>query len=149
MRHVSTLLLLGVAACGASPSAGNTDTVTCRTDARADTYAANLTKPGQASHYTFVLQQAQPAPPAKDTNTWTVAILDSAHAPVTGATLTIKPFMPDHGHGSSLVPSATAQGDSYTITPLYFFMPGLWQTTITAQVDSVIDAAVFAFCIEG
>lgn len=128
------------------------DVVGCLTDPRDDTYAANLTKQGQSGNFQFVLVSAQPAPPATLTNTWTVQLL-AGSSPVTGATFSWGPksvWMPDHGHGATAQPQVQDNGDgTYTITPLYFFMAGLWQVTLTAQSGSTTDTAVFSFCIQG
>jgi hypothetical protein len=69
--------------------------------------------------------------------------------PQTNAMIEVTPFMPRHGHGTSVVPVVTPTGDAFTIAPLYFFMPGLWQVTIKATVGAVTDKAVFTFCIQG
>jgi hypothetical protein len=39
--------------------------------------------------------------------------------------------------------------DGYTITPLYFFMPGLWQVTLQAMTPAGDDSTVFNFCVPG
>ncbi len=39
--------------------------------------------------------------------------------------------MPDHGHGTSVNASVTANSDgTYTVAPLYFFMPGVWRINL-------------------
>jgi hypothetical protein len=127
------------------------DIVGCQTDPRDDTYAPNLTKQGQSGNFQFVLVSANPEPPAIDGNTWVVKLLDASGSPVPGATFTsIKPWMPDHGHGSSAVPGAADNHDgTYTIQPLYFFMAGLWQVTFAVQANGKSDSAVFSFCVQG
>jgi hypothetical protein len=143
----------------ASPAPGDTpdsaapdgDLVGCLNDPRDDTYSAGMTKTGQAGNFQFVLESATPGPPALDTNTWVIKLLDSSGTPVPGANFTsIKPWMPDHGHGSSATPSATDNNDgTYSIAPLYFFMAGLWQVTFAAQANGKNDTAVFSFCVQG
>ena len=131
-------------------TAGDDAAITCQNDARAETYTANMKKAGKSGLFTFVLVASDPAPPGKGTNTWTLKVLDASNAAVPGTTVTIKLFMPDHGHGSSIVPQSTSQPDgSYQITPLFFFMPGLWQVTFTAQAAAGTDSAVFMFCVPG
>jgi hypothetical protein len=114
-------------------------------------YRANLTQAGVLGALRFVLVAGSPAPPAIDSNTWTLSVLDSSGHSVDNATFSsIKTWMPDHGHGSTEVPAATSNGDgTYTVEPLYFFMNGLWQITFTAQAGSVSDSATFSFCIGG
>jgi len=127
------------------------DLVGCQSDPRADSYAANTTKMGKSGVFQFTLVSADPAPPALNNNTWTLKLADASGAPVTNATFPkISPYMPDHGHGSTATPVATPNGDgTYGITPLYFFMGGLWQVTIQAQSGSQSDSAVFSFCVAG
>jgi hypothetical protein len=127
------------------------DVVGCQTDPRDDTYAPNLAKAGASGNFQFVLVSANPGPPAIDNNTWVVQLLDSSGTPVPGATFTsIKPWMPDHGHGSSAVPADTDNHDgTYTIQPLYFFMAGLWQVTLAVQANGKTDSAIFSFCVQG
>ena len=82
-------------------------TITCEKDPRADTYFANLERMGTSRLFKFVLVQADPAPPSRGINNWTLKILDTAGKPVTDAAIEIKPFMPDHGHPSSVKPTVT------------------------------------------
>jgi hypothetical protein len=122
---------------------------TCDNAQGLDTYVANLTKAGK-SGLSFVLKTSDPAPPARGTNNWTLAITDTTGAGVAGATIDVKPFMPLHGHGSSIVPTITdSGGGAYVLSNLYLFMPGLWTITINAKAGAISDAAVFTFCIAG
>lgn len=145
-----------LAAC-TSKSAGNPAVVdagpgdvTCQTDPRAQTYTANMEQMGASGSFKFVLVEAVPSPPLKGTNTWTLKLTDASKTNVAGATIDILPFMPDHGHGTSVAADATANPDgTYKITPLYLFMPGIWRVTLTAHAGAVTDTAEFLFCIEG
>jgi hypothetical protein len=159
VQPVLSLSFFWLVACGtagggaATPGgvSGSAATIGCAKDPRADTYSADLTKHGDSGAFTFVLVDSQPAPPAIDSNTWTLRLLDAVGNPVTDATFPqIKTWMPDHGHGSSAIPQAQPSGDgTYTIQPLYLFMNGLWQVTFTAQSGSTTDSAMFSFCIGG
>ncbi len=67
-----------------------------------------------------------------------------------GATIKAVPWMPDHGHGTSVKPTVTPAGTAgtYNIANVYLFMPGLWQTTLTIQMpDQSSDQVVFSFCL--
>jgi hypothetical protein len=123
----------------------------CAKDTRKDVYAVGLTKASAKGELTVKVLGATPAPPAKATNALTVQVLDAAGAPLDGATLAVVPFMPDHGHGSSVKPTVTAQGGGrFEITNLYYPMPGLWQLTVTVQpAAGAASDVVFAFCIDG
>ena len=121
-------------------------TVTCQNDSRVDTYVANLTKTSSSGQMKVTLVASDPAPPVRGNNTWSVKVTDGAGGAVNGASLAVTPFMPDHGHGTSVKAAINAKGDGvYEITPLYLFMPGVWKITIANGTDSVD----FFFCVAG
>lgn len=150
-------VVLGLSACASkdpgTPTAAvdaGPGNITCTTDPRAMTYTANMAQMGTSGMYKFVLAQSDPAPPAKGTNTWTLKLTDASQNNVTGATIDVLPYMPDHMHGTSVDASVTPNADgTYTVTPLYLFMPGIWTITFTAHIGTVTDKSVFSFCIEG
>ena len=115
-----------------------------------DSYDANLPKAGNAGQIQFVLMNAQPAPPAKGNNTWTLKLLDATGAPIQNATFAIKTWMPMMRHGSSIAPRQAANADgTYSISNLYLIMDGIWQVTFTAQSGSMKDTAMYTFCVGG
>jgi len=122
-------------------------TISCRTDPAAETYVPGMKKTG-ANGLTFILQNADPNPPSRGSNTWTVRLEKNGVAQ-TGAMIDVTPWMPKHGHGTTAVPVVMPMNDAYTIAPLYFFMVGLWQTTIKATAGGITDQAVFTFCVDG
>lgn len=145
---VSVLVVLG---CGSTDDPGNEGSK-CANETRDDVYAASLRKAGAGGLFDFVLVAATPAPPAKGDNSWTVEVDGiGGGAPLTGASLTATPFMPDHGHGTPIVPVATPieQPGQFQVTPINLWMPGLWQVTLEATTSAATDKAVYAFCIEG
>ena len=95
--------------------------------------------------------ESNPAPPAKQSNVLTLQVADASGKPVDGATLSVLPYMPDHGHGSSVKPTVTAKGGgTYEVTNVYLPMPGLWRLTVTVQMPNVAaQDAAFSFCIDG
>ncbi len=134
---------------GAAGAAGDgSDTVSCG-DPRAQAYAPDMQVAGSGGVYTFVLVSSTPAPPADENNVFVVKLLDASGQPVTGATMTATPTMPQMSHGTSKV-TVTDNGDgTYTLQPLYLFMAGLWQVALTAQSGSSKDHASFFFCVAG
>ena len=97
---------------------------------------------------TFALLQSNPGPPAKGNDTWTIKVTDASSQPQPNLSISVLPFMPDHGHGTSVNASITNNHDgTYTVAPLYFFMPGVWRITFTTA--SPADSAVFFFCVPG
>jgi hypothetical protein len=50
---------------------------------------------------------ATPTPPTKGDNTWVLRIRDASGSPLPDAEVTdVRPFMPNHGHGSTIVPTS-------------------------------------------
>jgi hypothetical protein len=124
----------------------------CGEETRDDGYAAGMEKQGADGKLSVRLLEGDPAPPAKGENTWTIQVSDAGGAPVTGATLMVSSWMPDHGHPGAGTPLVTELGmdGRYEIAGIDLIMPGLWEVTIlvtTAAGDS--DSVMFAFCVEG
>jgi hypothetical protein len=155
-----TLLLapLVLPACsggGGSPDGGpdaGAVVITCQNDPRVSAYTPGMSVASPDGTLHFALEQGDPAPPARGTNTWTVKLSDASGNPPAGVQLEAVPFMPDHGHGSSVTPTATANGDgTWTIDNLYFFMPGVWRITLTAAPPDggAGESGQFLFCVPG
>lgn len=69
-----------------------------------------------------------PAQPAVGYDACQLSISDQTGAPLAGATVTIVPWMPAHGHGGSVLPTVTENAPGvYVATPLDFYMSGTWQ----------------------
>jgi YtkA-like len=73
-----------------------------------------------------------PAPPVKGEDAAQLTFLDSVGNPVDGLAVDVVPWMPAHGHGTSVKPvtSSTAPG-VIVANPVYLFMSGEWQLRIT------------------
>jgi hypothetical protein len=141
-------------ACSSSSSSSSGDAGAaaaslCSSDPRAQNFSANMVQPGKGGIFGVKLVQVDPWPVLKGDNAWTVQIVDAAGAPVTGATFTVKPFMPDHGHGSSIIPDIEpGQGAAtFDVSHLNCFMAGVWQFTFTITKDAQTDSAVVTFCV--
>ncbi len=146
LRAISVLL-----GCGDDESDPDANSTICATETRADTYEAGLEKVGKGGLKTKLLA-AEPAPPAKGDNSWTLQVLDAASAPLDGVSIDVKPFMPDHGHPAPITPTVKAQGSdgSYLIESINLAMPGLWEVTLDLDDGAgTTDSVVYAFCIEG
>ena len=81
--------------------------------------------------------QTDPDPPIRGTNTVTYTVSDASARSVDGLTLAIVPWMPAHGHGTSVHPTIVPHGKGvYEIQDVLFFMPGLWElrSTLTSSV---------------
>lgn len=140
-------------AAGAAGTAGAAGSQgVCAKDNRAQSYSPGMELPGKAGLYSVRLESISPVPAFKGDNLWKVQIVDASKQPVDGLTLKVKPFMPDHGHGSSITPQIKPQGAGgrYDVEQLNLFMPGLWQVFFTVQpAAGGGDEAEVAFCVEG
>ena len=140
---------------GGQSSTASTGTPTeaaCAKDPRVVPYAVGVEAKATDGALSVRFLDASPAPPAKGYNTWTVQVLDGKGAPVNGATIVTKGFMPDHNHGTSTTPQVTAKGQdgTYEISPLILFMPGVWQITFTVTAaGGMADSAMVTFCADG
>jgi hypothetical protein len=124
-------------------------------DPRVDHYSAGLTRRGRLGALSFRLADSQPEPPARGANTFVLEVADGSGA-APDVTLGVDLKMPDHGHGTAIVPAIDFDpaARTFTIAPLYFFMPGIWRIDFTAYPDSgdtstALDDASFFFCVEG
>jgi hypothetical protein len=168
MRRLFALspVVLLVAACSSSADPEQVKTTdggtvqisaACAADNRKDLYTQGLTK--TADDLQLVMLDSEympsegapiPGPVQKGMNSVTVQILDAAKNPVSGAKVSIDLKMPDHGHGSALVPVVTDQGGGkFQVTNVWLSMAGLWRFTFSVVQDSATKSADFQFCIDG
>jgi hypothetical protein len=151
MKHLVVVGLLALGACGGDDE--GEETVDCTKVTDADEFVVGLQKTGKDGLLDFKLMSADPAPPARDDNTWVVQVSAMQSgvvgAPIDGATLTANPFMPQHQHGTPIRVTVTPVGQpgQYTLSPVNLWMPGVWETTIRATSGDTTDSAVYRFCI--
>jgi len=139
MKHLLIIALV-LAGCGSGGSQSGDDAgvIDCTNDPRVFTYKAGMTIPSASGSLT----------PARGNDIWTMKVTDTSNQPQAALTMTVLPFMPDHGHGTSVDASITNNHDgTYTVSPLYFFMPGVWRVTFSTATPK--DSAVFFFCVPG
>jgi hypothetical protein len=139
------------AACGTHDP--DHDEPDCSKVSGADTFVVGLQKIGRDGLLDFKMMSADPAPPARGDNTWVVQVssMDSGvvGSPVDGASLVVTPFMPAHGHGTSIdveVNAMTTPG-YYELSPVNLWMPGVWETTIRASASGTTDTVIYRFCV--
>jgi hypothetical protein len=95
-------------------------------------------------------------------DTFTIAVTPSADggAPgsVDGLTMSIPPvptgvpadpYMPQHGHGGSTIPTITQDGATFSVSDIDFFMAGWWQLYLDLQPagSATKDRVTFDICI--
>jgi hypothetical protein len=99
---------------------------------------------GHALHMTLF---TAPQPPERGQNQSRLVFTDENGAPVEGLTLSVTPWMPEHGHGSAVTPDVQLEdAGTFTVTNLYLPMPGTWQLRIDVS-GAVTDELVPAFDI--
>jgi hypothetical protein len=85
--------------------------------------------------------------PARGVNAFQFVVTDASGAPVNGLQMGIVPWMPVMGHGSSVTPQIIGAGAGvYTVTDVYFAMPGEWDLR-TSFTGPVTDGAKPSFQI--
>ncbi len=68
---------------------------------------------------------------------------------VSGAELTVVPWMPGHGHGSPKTPEVIEEGDgTYLVTNLFYSMPGHWELQIDVVDEHFADTFVVDLQVE-
>jgi hypothetical protein len=145
-------LVSGLAACGGDDAVSDdsNEMVDCSLITDADEFTVGLTKPGFDGVLEFSLMSANPAPPSRGDNVWLLEVKESG-VPSDGEAITVFPFMPKHGHTTPTPAIVTPAGTpgQYTLDPVNFWMPGVWEVTIDATKGEPArtDSALFRFCI--
>jgi hypothetical protein len=86
-----------------------------------------------------------PRPPTVGTDAVQLSFRDANGASMPGLDLTVVPWMPAHGHGTSVDPTVTEMTPgTFVATPLILFMPGSWELRMTTH-GAVDDTAKAAF----
>jgi hypothetical protein len=151
MRLFSILgVSLALGACGADDGHDDGTSYNCAAEARDDEFVMGLSKAGESSRLEFKLLSSDPAPPSRGDNVWVLQLgtMAAPATPVSGASISVTPFMPDHAHGSGKTVTVTplAEAGQYELDPVNLWMPGLWEVTL--QVNGADgDRAVFRFCL--
>ena len=78
--------------------------------------------------------RSAPEPLVRGQNVGQIRITDSSGQPVDGLALALMPWMPSHGHGTSVQPAISPAGAGIFIAnPLYLFMAGQWELRMTFE----------------
>jgi hypothetical protein len=147
------LLSLAAAACSSSsaPIDATADSASgCSNDPRVQSVASGVAVAGATHQLTLALVSLTPATVTSGVNDWTIELRDATGKPVEGATIGVTSFMPDHGHGASVVPTVTPLGGGrYHVANLSLPMPGVWQLTFDAETASgTHDVIVITACVQ-
>jgi len=127
----------------------NDDGATARgcDDEERDDFAIGVERAG--STLTFAIHDAMPSDPIRGDNMWMVSVARDGEM-LPGAELSVRPWMPDHGHGTPVEIEITDEGEGeYTLDPLNLFMAGLWEVHVGVTLeDGTEEEVVFHACVD-
>ena len=87
-----------------------------------------------------------PQPPVKGVDAVQYVVTDADGNGVDGLDLTVVPWMPAHGHGTSVGTVVAPQGGGvYQITEVYLYMDGHWELRSTFSGGAAPDSIAPAF----
>lgn len=78
-------------------------------------------------------------------HSWVLHVEDASGQPLENATINVKGWMPDHGHGLPTAPRVTealGNGD-YRLEGIKYSMPGHWEMTVEIQAGDQTDSVTF------
>jgi hypothetical protein len=148
----SIFLISVLAACHGSDTTPDAP-VDCALETRAEPFVVGVDKAAVGGKLDFKMISATPAPPARQSNSWTILVSSMNNnvigAPVTGAAIQVNPWMPDHQHSNGIPVGVTEMaGGMYTLDPLFLGMPGYWEITLDVDAGAgVQDSVVYKICI--
>ena len=95
-------------------------TLDCSQEERAMTFESGMEVFGNAGYVAeMMVATPMPMPAMRDDNAWTLQVRDSDDNAALGLAIVVAPWMPDHGHGTSVSAVVTDNGDgSYDISPV-------------------------------
>ena len=131
----AALLGVGLGACSSDDGPGSKPAALGDCGGRAQPIAAGMVVTSEQG-YAFELSELEPSAPVQSAsppgNHWTVTITDPSGAKVTGATLAINTYMPDHMHpGKSAAGVELSEGSGvYDVVDLEFAMPTLFSVSL-------------------
>lgn len=148
------LLLAGCG--GGTPDVGNTPQGACGDESRADTFVEGLEKASDGGMFKVRLVRVeineQATRPDRGDNTWTFELTDANGAALNPSVFTLRPWMPDHGHGTTplINPMRPSMPEGrFEVGPFDLFMSGFWEFTVNVEDDGQSDQAKLGFCLEG
>lgn len=154
MRRLRWLGLVAVWLVGCGPDAGGAGSSSSSSSSGGAVTCTSATAGSQKLlplGGTVTLMALQPMPAEKGDNTWTLTVADAAGAVVTDAQVTLRPFMPAHGHGTNPAEFQASHtgGGNYQVGPFNLFMPGTWQLRVDVVRNGNPDEVAFTVCVAG
>jgi YtkA-like len=148
---------LAIAGCGSGAATTDSSSIafsTCATEKRAVPYQPGMEVTSSAGLFKVKLVESVPGPPVKGNEVWTIEVDDATStstSPLDGLTVSVTPWMPDHGHGTEPVNVTASGGGKYGLDPLYLYMRGYWEIRLAiaagAGATATADDAMIPICI--
>jgi hypothetical protein len=114
-------------------------------------FALGMQATGEAGKLRATLVAADPAPPMRYLNDWTLSFESVASGPLGDAQISMaRPFMPVHGHDGNLKPTITrhASDGTFLLEGLNLNMRGPWEIQLQVSSPSAgDDYIVFHVCV--
>lgn len=151
-RRAFGVVVLCAAAAACAPSGDPLDAGSDDAGSDSDEFYAGIERTSAEGRFLVRITDAEPAPPGRGDNTWWLSIETDGGAALAGATVEARPFMPEHGHGTSppaFEATELETAGEYVVGPFDLFMPSLWEVVIVVTTPEWTDEATFAFDIEG
>jgi hypothetical protein len=111
--------------------------------------ALPLTQSGKSGRLAATLVAAEPNPPAKHDNTWTVRVQDTSGAPLDDAQIaSAETYMPVHDHAGVPAPTAEETEPATFSVEVPFMMRGPWEVRLDLSSQRAgSDRVVFDVCV--
>ncbi len=111
----------------------------CGTSKKNVAFPANALVTAANADLSIALRTGPEQPPVRGGVDAELTLTDASGAPKDGLTLSVTPWMPEMGHGASVMPAVAAQGaGKYLVTNLDLFMPGTWELRVSAGNDNLV-----------
>jgi hypothetical protein len=111
-------------------------------------FVLGMSKATPSGALSVAIVDAEPAPPLKGANSWTVMLSDPSGDPITAANVTVTGWMPQHRHGLNAVPlTKELDGGRYQIQPIILYMPQLWELDVIVTQNDEPESVTFSFCV--
>jgi hypothetical protein len=111
-------------------------------------FMLGMSKTTPSGTVTVAIVAAEPAPPLKGANSWTVQLSGESGEPITGASVSFTGRMPLHRHGLTALPlTRELDGGRYEIQPIILFMPQLWELTVAVTQNEETEEVTFDVCV--
>ena len=134
---VYVMILLG--ACQEQDPAQTNETAPCT---QPEQGCFSTTWIAQANSYELRLVKSEPEQPERGMNQWLVelSLNTQTEERLSSCTMSLRPFMPEHGHDSPIKPNIAEQElGQYEVTDLVFNMPGLWTLEFFITCPSIME----------